>query len=82
MNSRAVVNAEKKARSKDKFKMKRTKVSSKNGRIKLKDMQGKSYMEMGFYKKFRLPSIDYRIIDLVEFVDERSTVDSATDRQP
>ena len=31
----------------------------------LKDLKGRSYMQMGFYKKVSLPSEKMRIIDLV-----------------
>lgn len=35
-----------------------------NGRIQLKDLKGKSYMHMEFYKKLPLDSTKLRIIDL------------------
>lgn len=36
-----------------------------NGRIQLKDLKGKSYMEMKFYNRLPLSSSKMRIIDLV-----------------
>lgn len=63
---RALANETKKIKANNKFRTKRGQISNKNGRIKVKDMGNSSYMEMGFYKKFPLPSINYRIIDLAE----------------
>ena len=40
--------------------------ASPNGRIQLKDLSGKSYMAMRFYKRFPLESENMRIIDLVK----------------
>ena len=46
------------------FRQKRTVFSNKNGRIQLKDLNGKSYMKMGFYKRIELESTKKRIIEL------------------
>ena len=35
-----------------------------SGRIQLKDLVGKSYMKMGFYKRIELVSTKMRIIEL------------------
>ena len=55
-------NAKQKKRSK--YRNKSSVFANKNGRIQLKDMQGKSYMKMGFYRLVPLKSEHMRIIDL------------------
>jgi len=64
VNSQRVAEAKKKAKGENSWKSKKSISVSKNGRVQLKDLQGKSYMAMGFYKKFPMPSVDFRIIDL------------------
>ena len=64
VNSQRVAVAKKKAIGEGSWRDKKTVVTNKNGRVQLKDLQGKSYMEMGFYKKFPMPSVNFRIIDL------------------
>ena len=40
--------------------------ASPNGRIQLKDLKGKSYLAMRFFKRYPLDSQYMRIIDLVK----------------
>ena len=40
--------------------------ASPNGRIQLKDLKGKSYLAMRFFKRYPLESEKMRIIDLVK----------------
>ena len=55
-----------KAKKRNKFRKKGSIFANKNGRIQLKDMHGKSYMKMGFYRLIPLKSEHMRIIDLQE----------------
>ena len=59
-----VANENKKAKKNNKFRNKKKIYANMSGRIQLKDMKGRSYMEMGFYKRPPVPNEKMRIIFL------------------
>ena len=60
----------KKQRNATSFKRQSAVFFNLNGRIQLKDLDGKSYMAKGFYKRVDLESSKKRIFDLIKIKDE------------
>ena len=59
-----IAKEQKKAREANKWRRKATTFTNTNGRILLKDLDGKSYMQLGFYKRMPLESTKMCIINL------------------
>ena len=74
VGSRSISNAVAKNKKGDKWKKKRSIHRNLNGRIQLKDLAGKSYMQMGFHIRIPLKSRHYRIIDLSDGVDKKKHI--------
>lgn len=56
VSANRVKNADKKAKERNKWRKKGNVFANMSGRIGIKDLEGKSYMKLGFYKKIELPS--------------------------
>ena len=59
-----IASAYKNANKKERWRKKGSNFLSANGRIMLKDLDGKSYMAMGFYNRIPMESTYMRIISL------------------
>ena len=70
--SQRIAAAAKREKAKNKWRKNNSVHQNTTGRIQLKDLQGSSYMKLGYYNRVHLPSYQLRIIDLVEETKEKS----------